>query len=188
MPVNPLDRLREMCLALPEVHEVEAWGEPTFRLKDKMFAMHARADSHHGAGREGVWCKAKPVTQDMMIRAEPDRYFSPPYVGPKGWVGVWLGRNTDWAALEDLLRDGYRMTAPKRLLARMDSAEVAAPSRAKTTKRSTGKSATKATTKATTKAAAKAPTRTIRKAAQRKPVAVRKKIASTGTKSVRKQK
>lgn len=123
---DPLERLRRICLAWPEVHEVEAWGEPTFRVKGKMFAMHAKAETHHGAGREGVWCKAKPVTQDMMIRAEPHRYFSPPYVGPKGWVGVWLGRETDWRALEDLLRDGYRMTASKRLLARIDAQDAEA--------------------------------------------------------------
>jgi hypothetical protein len=52
-----------------------------------------------------------------MIDAAPDRFFSPPYVGPSGWVGVWLEGNCDWNELRDLLRDGYRMTAPKKLLA-----------------------------------------------------------------------
>ena len=115
----PLDRLRRLCLALPEAREVEAWGEPTFRVRDKIFAMHASADTHHGAGRTAVWIKAKPGNQDLLVHAEPERYFAPPYVGPRGWIGVWLGRGTDWKALEELLRDGWRLTAPKRLLARL---------------------------------------------------------------------
>jgi hypothetical protein len=121
MQKDPIERLRKICLAFPEAHEVIAWNEPTFRVKNKIFAMHASADSHHGAGHQSVWCKAKPVTQDLLLRAEPKRYFKPPYVGPKGWVGVWLdGRAVDWDALDGLLRDAYRMTAPKRLLAQLD--------------------------------------------------------------------
>jgi hypothetical protein len=116
-PRAPLDRLRRLCLAFPEAREVEAWGEPTFRVRNKIFAMHASADTHHGAGRAAVWLKAKPGNQDLLVRAEPERYFAPPYVGPRGWIGVWLGRGTDWRSLEELLRDAYRLTAPKRLLA-----------------------------------------------------------------------
>ena len=114
---SPLDRLRRLCLAFPESREVEAWGEPTFRVRGKIFAMHASADTHHGAGRAAVWLKAKPGNQDLLVRAEPERYFSPPYVGPRGWIGVRLGRGTDWRSLEELLRDAWRLTAPKRLLA-----------------------------------------------------------------------
>ena len=121
MQRNPTERLRELCLAFPEAHEVEAWGELTFRVRNKIFAMYASAATHHGAGRASVWCKARPVTQDMMTRAEPKRYYSPPYVGPKGWVGVWLDvKSVDWDALEGLLLDAYRMTAPKRLIAQLD--------------------------------------------------------------------
>ena len=92
MPPRPLTRLRKLCLALPEAHEVEAWGEPTFRVRNKLFAMYAAAENHHGAGRPAVWCKAAPGNQALMVRAEPRRYFVPPYVGPRGWVGVWLDR------------------------------------------------------------------------------------------------
>jgi hypothetical protein len=116
MPPSPLTRVRQLCLALPEAREVIAWGEPTFRVRNKLFAMYAHAENHHGAGRHAVWCKATPMTQDLMIRARPDRYFSPPYVGPSGWVGVVLDRTTDWPALEDLLRDAWKMTAPKKLV------------------------------------------------------------------------
>jgi hypothetical protein len=121
MRKTPLDRLRTLCLKFPEAHEVEAWGEPTFRVKNKLFAMYAAAGNHHGSGRPGVWCKATHMTQDMLVREQPDRFFVPPYVGPKGWVGVWLDGTPDWDALNELLRDAYRKTAPKRLLAQLDA-------------------------------------------------------------------
>jgi len=117
---DPIARLRDICLALPEAHEAEAWGEPTFRVRNKLFAMHASADTHHGAGREAVWICANHVSQDMVMRAKPDRYFSPPYVGPGGWIGAWLDRNPPWAEIAELLRDGYRLKAPKRLAATLD--------------------------------------------------------------------
>jgi hypothetical protein len=117
MPRSPIHRVRKLALSLPEAHEVEAWGEPTFRVKNKIFAMYADSGNHHGGGRPAVWCKAKAVNQRLMIDAAPDRFFSPPYVGPSGWVGVWLDGGVDWDLLLDLLRDGYRMTAPKKLLA-----------------------------------------------------------------------
>jgi hypothetical protein len=115
MPPGPLARLRRICLALPEAHEVEAWGEPTFRVRNKLFAMYAAPNNHHGAGRPAVWCKAAPGNQALMVRAEPDRYFVPPYVRPSGWVGVRLDRNPDWAEVTELMRDSYRLGAPRRL-------------------------------------------------------------------------
>jgi hypothetical protein len=112
---RPLARLRRLCLALPEAHEVEAWGEPTFRVKNKLFAMFAGPDNHHGAGRPAVWCKAAPGNQELMIAAAPDRFFRPPYVGPSGWVGRWLDGRVDWAEVDGLLRDSYSLVAPRRL-------------------------------------------------------------------------
>jgi predicted DNA-binding protein (MmcQ/YjbR family) len=120
VPTAPLTRLRKLCLALPEAHEVEAWGEPTFRVRNKLFAMHANANNHHGAGRPAVWIKAAPGNQDLMVRTAADRFFVPPYVGPSGWVGVWLDRDVDWDELAELLRDAYRLSAPKRLLAKLE--------------------------------------------------------------------
>lgn len=117
MATAPLPRLRKVCLALPEAHEVEAWGEPTFRIRNKMFAMYAAPNNHHGGGRPAVWCKAAPGNQALMVRARPDRYFVPPYVGPSGWVGVWLDRTPDWSEVKELMRDSYRLVAPKKLAA-----------------------------------------------------------------------
>ena len=115
MAPRPLVRLRKLCLALPEAHEVEAWGEPTFRVRNKLFAMYAAPNNHHGGGRPAVWCKAGPGNQALMVQAAPRRFFVPPYVGPSGWVGVWLDGAVDWTELSDLLRDSYRLVAPKRL-------------------------------------------------------------------------
>ena len=120
MPPSPLTRLRKLCLALPEAHEVEAWGEPTFRVRNKLFAMYAAPNNHHGAGRPAVWCKAAPGNQSLMVRASPGRFFVPPYVGPSGWVGVWLDRDPDWAEVDDLMRDSYRLIAPKKLQVLLD--------------------------------------------------------------------
>jgi hypothetical protein len=123
MPPNPLARLRKACLALPEAHEVTAWGEPTFRVRNKMFAMYAAPNNHHGAGRPAVWCKAAPGNQALMVRAEPGRYFVPPYVGPSGWVGVWLDRRPRWSEVEELMRDSYRLVAPRRLVAALEEGD-----------------------------------------------------------------
>jgi predicted DNA-binding protein (MmcQ/YjbR family) len=114
---TPLARLRALCLALPEAHEVEAWGEPTFRVRNKMFAMHASAETHHGAARHTAWIKSQHVTQDLLVRGEPDRFFVPPYVGKSGWVGAYLDRGADWEVIGDLLRDAYMLAAPKKLAA-----------------------------------------------------------------------
>ena len=80
MPEQPIDRLRAICLALPEAVEKEAWGDPTFRVRDKIFAMEKRGD-----GRISLWCKAPAGSQMVLVGADPERFFVPPYVGHKGW-------------------------------------------------------------------------------------------------------
>ena len=116
-----LTRVRKLSLALPEAQEVEAWGEPTFRVRNKLFAMYASADNHHGKGRPALWVKAAASNQQLMLRSEPDRFFSPPYVGPSGWIGVWLDGDVDWKELAELVRDGYLLIAPKRLRVLLDA-------------------------------------------------------------------
>src|SRR5512147_1805325 len=118
MKDDPLSRLRKVCLALPEATEKVAWGEPTFRVRDKIFAMFT--DNHHGDGRVALWCKAPPGVQEVVVGADPRRFYVPPYVGHKGWIGVRLDVTVDWDEVADLVKDSYLMTAPKRLAALFD--------------------------------------------------------------------
>ena len=115
-----IDRLRSICLALPETSEVEAWGEPTFRVKGKIFAMHASSGTHHSPDRPAVWILSVSVEQDFVLRARPDRYFKPPYVGPSGWIGAWLDQKPPWSEIEELVRDGWRRRAPKKIAALLE--------------------------------------------------------------------
>jgi hypothetical protein len=104
-------------MSLPEVREVESWGEPTWRVKT-MFAMYAADGSHHGSGRASVWIKADKTNQELMVAADPKRFFVPPYVGPSGWIGVYLDTpKTDWDEVKELLWDGWRKSVPKKLAA-----------------------------------------------------------------------
>jgi hypothetical protein len=77
--------------------------------------------THHGQGRNAVWCKAMPANQELMVKMGPDRFFVPPYVGPSGWLGVWLDGAVDWEELAGIVRDGYCLAAPKRLLALLET-------------------------------------------------------------------
>jgi hypothetical protein len=113
---SPLDRLRAFCLSLPEATEVEAWGAPTFRVKGRIFAMYAAPNQHHGDGRPATWLHCAAENQRALIASDPSRYFSPPYVGPKGWVGVWIDRRPRWREVEELVRDAWCRVAPKKLL------------------------------------------------------------------------
>jgi hypothetical protein len=78
--------------------------------------MYAHPDDHHGAGRHGVWLKAAPGNQALMVRDRPDRFFVPPYVGPSGWIGVWLDKRPPWREIELLIEESWRLVAPKKLV------------------------------------------------------------------------
>src|SRR5918994_947744 len=115
MREQPIDRLRAICLALPGAVEKGAWGDPTFRVRDKIFAMEKRGD-----GRVSLWCKAPPGSKMVLVGADPERFFVPPYVGHKGWVGVRLDRGPDWEEVALLVRRSYRLIAPKSLASMID--------------------------------------------------------------------
>lgn len=121
---TPSDRLRALCLNLPEATEKEAWGEPTYRVQDKIFAMEHSAKD----GRSAVWCKAPPGSQEVLVGADPDRFFVPPYVGHKGWIGMRLddrndGNIVDWAEVDTVVRRSYALIAPKKLAAQLAAME-----------------------------------------------------------------
>ena len=114
-----LDRLREICLALPETTERPSHGAPTFFVRDKKtFVMFM--DDHHGDGRLAIWCAAPEGVQGSLVDEEPERFFVPPYVGHRGWVGVRLDIDVDWDEVAGIVEDGYRLVAPKRLVAELD--------------------------------------------------------------------
>ena len=112
MPMTPLSRVRKICLALPEATEKVAWGEPTWRIRDKLFAMFA--NNHHGDGRIALWCKAAPGLQEDLVAANPKHFFVPPYVGKAGWIGIHLDKGLDWGIVAGLVKDGYLEIAPKK--------------------------------------------------------------------------
>ncbi len=107
-----LARLRRLCLALPEAEEIETWETPTFRVRGKIFALVSR---WHDA--PAVWLKAPPGVQELLMEAAPERFFRPPYLGGRGWIGLQLGGAVDWAEADSLIRRSYSLVAPKRLAA-----------------------------------------------------------------------
>lgn len=117
---SPGDRLRATCLALPEATEQETWGIPTYRVRGKIFAMETESEA-----RVSVWCKAQPGSQMVLVGADPDCFFVPPYVGHKGWVGMWLDRKPDWEEVAELVRRSYRLIAPRRLASLLDAPSAA---------------------------------------------------------------
>lgn len=115
-----VQRLREICLALPETTERATHGEPGFFVRDKkLFVM--LDDHHHGADHLGFWCAAPPGAQEACISADPDRYFRPPYVGHRGWLGVRIDNEPPWDEIAEVVRDAYRQIAPKTLAAKLDA-------------------------------------------------------------------
>lgn len=109
---SPIEKVRELCLALPGAWEKTSHGEPTFWVGKRMFATFADARTHHGSGRHAVWVKAAHTTQDLLVQRSPDRYFVPPYVGPSGWVGVFLDRRPNWRDVAERLEHAHQLAAP----------------------------------------------------------------------------
>ncbi len=131
-PVRPLsakdqvlvERLRAICLELPEANERVSHGEPTwFAGKGKVFA--TLDNHHHGAEHLAVWLPQPPGVQQSLIDMDPERFFRPPYVGVNGWVGVVLDRKPDWALVKRLVHDAFRHVATQKLRRALD--EISRP-------------------------------------------------------------
>ena len=110
-----LEKLRAICLALPEASEEGGVGNPSFKVRGKIFAMR-----HPQGGRMSVWLKAPPGAQGALVHTSPQVFFVPPYVGPSGWIGIRLDGNPNWAEIGELMKDSYRLVAPKRLLSSIE--------------------------------------------------------------------
>ena len=109
-----LQRIREICLGLPETSERLSHGAPTFFVREKRSFLMVLTD-HHGDCRFAIWCAAEQGTQGMLVEAGPERFFVPPYVGHRGWLGVRLDRGLDWDELTGIAEDAYAEVAPSKL-------------------------------------------------------------------------
>ncbi len=112
MSEKQLERVRRICTALPETTEKLSHGEPTFFVNKKVFVMFA--NNHHNDGHIAVWLPVPPGLQTALIESDSGTYFKPPYVGPRGWVGIELNRISD----QDLtfhIETAWELIAPKRL-------------------------------------------------------------------------
>ena len=122
---DPVERLRAVCTSLPEVVERASHGDPGWFIRGKkQFA--CLDDHHHGADHLAFWCAAPPGAQEALIAAAPDRYFRPPYVGHRGWIGVRIDvPDIDWDEVDEVVRDAYTCVAPKSLAARITESDSA---------------------------------------------------------------
>lgn len=112
---DPLARVRETALLLPEVEERPSHGQPTFFIAGKQFAQVRL--NHHGDGREVVCVRTSGTDeQAMLIEADPDTYSRPAYLGTAGWVSVHIGDGADWALVDDRVARSWELAAPPRLL------------------------------------------------------------------------
>ena len=123
---NIKDAARDVCLAFPQVEERVGHGMPDYKVAGKTFAM--LAVNHHGDGRIALWLHAPPGAQQLHTHGEPALYFVPPYVGPRGWLGVQLDKGNDWGTIAQRVREAYAHVAPRALKAALgDRIEVEPP-------------------------------------------------------------
>ena len=122
MTADLAGQVRAICLALPEVAERPSHGAPTWFVQDKKAFVTLWAQGHHANDFPHLWCAGLPGAQHELVTSGPGRFFRPPYVGGRGWVGVRLDGDVDWAEIAELCQDAYRAVAPARLAARLDGA------------------------------------------------------------------
>ncbi len=122
MPGGDLSRVRAICMRLPEVTERPSHGAPTFFVRGKKTFVSFWVDGHHNKDFPHLWCAAPPGAQEELVATEPDRFFRPPYVGHRGWIGVRMDGAVDWDEVARICVDAYRCVAPKTLVARLDDA------------------------------------------------------------------
>ena len=117
-PPHLLQQLSEICLTLPETTREDMGDHAAFSVRKKKFAYYLH--DHHGDGIVSVCFKAAPGEANYLIDSDPDRFYSPAYIGPRGWVGLRLDLgDIDWEEVKTHVTQSYRLTAPKRLAARV---------------------------------------------------------------------
>ncbi|CAN5872182.1 MmcQ/YjbR family DNA-binding protein [soil metagenome] len=117
------DRLRQICAGLPEVTERVSHGAVTFFVRGKRTLSYL-TDDHHGDGRLALVCAAPPGVQEEIVRSDPERFFRPPYVGHRGWIGLRLDVAADWDEVAGVVEEAYRCVAPVTLVRRLEAHEL----------------------------------------------------------------
>jgi len=115
------ERVRRICLALPGATERVSHGAPAFFAGRQFVTVWP--EGHHDERFPHLWCAAPPGAQEGFVAADPDRFFRPPYVGGRGWLGMRLDGAVDWAVVETVCEEAFRTVAPARLLARLDGGD-----------------------------------------------------------------
>lgn len=108
-------RVRDLALGLPDATERETWGQTTYRVRERVFAVAS-------PGHDSITVKVPSGMRDVFCESDPERFFVPAYFGPKGWVALRLEAHTDWDEVRDLVEGSYCLIAPKRLAARVGTA------------------------------------------------------------------
>ena len=114
---TPLEKLRSLCLALPGVTERLSHSEPAWFADKKLFVT---LSNHHHDDRVGFWCACEAPERDALVASDPERYFVPPYVVHRGWLGAWMDVPVDWEELGEIVTEGFRLVAPRRLVAELE--------------------------------------------------------------------
>ena len=120
------EQVRSICLGLPGVTEKLSHGAPAFFVSRQFVQLWA--GGHHDHDFPHLWCAAPPGAQEALVTSDPQRFFRPPYVGARGWLGLRLDGEVDWDEVEALCEDAYRVIAPKRLVAELSRARGWPPS------------------------------------------------------------
>jgi hypothetical protein len=126
--IEPIERLRRICLALPEATERLSHGHPVFFVRDNRVFVSAHPqgraagdDHRHDEPHVAFWCAAPPGFQRLLVGNDPVRFYVPPYVGHRGWLGVRLDTpGVDWDEIRTIVEGAYREVAPRRLVALLD--------------------------------------------------------------------
>lgn len=118
-----LARIRPICMAFPEVTERPSHGQPTWFVREKKTFVSLMEYGHHQNQFPHLWCAAPLGAQHELVSGNPERFFVPPYVGMRGWLGVRLDGKVDWREIAELCEDAYRVIAPKKLIRELDEAD-----------------------------------------------------------------
>jgi hypothetical protein len=121
---DALAKVRAICTAFPEVTERPSHGAPSWFVRDQKTFVTCWFNGHHDLQFPHLWCAAPAGAQQELIAADPQRFFRPPYVGHRGWIGVRLDRRPDWTEIAEVCRDAYRAVAPARLVKLLDAGQA----------------------------------------------------------------